>query len=127
MPFDLALFKTLAPGQASLVEAGDLVKFRITVINQGLVDADNITITDYIPLGLSLADASWVSVGAYAQKTLTKGNGLPALGLKSGSSTTVDITLKINSPIAGDTEFLNLAEVSSATDTKGNPQEDIDS
>jgi uncharacterized repeat protein (TIGR01451 family) len=127
LPFDLALFKTLAPGQASLVEAGDLVKFRITVINQGLVDADNITITDYIPLGLSLADASWVSVGAYAQKTLTKGNGLPALGLKSGSSTTVDITLKINSPIAGDTEFLNLAEVSSATDTKGNPQEDIDS
>ncbi|MCB1578529.1 MAG: DUF11 domain-containing protein, partial [Xanthomonadales bacterium] len=62
--FDLALRKTLAPGQlATLHMVGENVDFTITVFNQGSIPATNITVTDYIPVQLQLNDPSWTSLG----------------------------------------------------------------
>ena len=52
--FDLALNKVLSIGQSAMVAPGDPVSFTITVMNQGSVSADNITVTDYIPNGCLL-------------------------------------------------------------------------
>lgn len=47
--FDLALNKNLAPGQASLVMPGDIVKFRLYVKNEGNISATQIALTDSLP------------------------------------------------------------------------------
>ena len=44
--FDLALMKLLATGQSASVEPGDTIHYRIRVINQGMIAADNILITE---------------------------------------------------------------------------------
>jgi uncharacterized repeat protein (TIGR01451 family) len=36
---------------------GDKVTFTITVFNQGMIDADNIEITDYVPTGFTFVAA----------------------------------------------------------------------
>ncbi len=59
LPFDLALRKTLAPGQSTPVEPGDPVTFRLQVFNQGADSASNITVTDTLPAGTSLDDPDW--------------------------------------------------------------------
>jgi uncharacterized repeat protein (TIGR01451 family) len=55
--FDLALIKTLGDGQPLVVNPLDTVKFDITVINQGQIAADNISITDYVPAGMHFVGA----------------------------------------------------------------------
>jgi len=126
-PFDLALYKQLAPGQASTVEPGDTVHFRIYVTNQGMIAADSIELTDYIPTEMTLADGNWLLSGANATRLLTKNNGLPAAGLAPGETASVDIALKLGAPILANTIITNWAEISRATDASGNPQTDIDS
>jgi uncharacterized repeat protein (TIGR01451 family) len=44
--FDLAMMKLLAPTQDMFVQPGDTVHYRIRVINQGTIPADNILVTD---------------------------------------------------------------------------------
>ncbi|QQZ27971.1 DUF11 domain-containing protein [Thiothrix subterranea] len=118
--FDLALLKRLAVDQAASVEPGDTVKFTIEVTNQGNVDAKDIVITDYIPAGLTLADANWTAVAGVA----TLNTPIPALA--KGDKTTVDISFTVNSDAtAGKVE--NAAEISAATDSAGAPVTDIDS
>jgi len=48
--FDLAILKEAIGGTAEF-NAGDTVLFRITVFNQGNIDAINTNLTDYIPTG----------------------------------------------------------------------------
>ncbi|MEM7132888.1 MAG: SdrD B-like domain-containing protein [Chloroflexota bacterium] len=56
--YDLALIKELAPGQASLVQAGEEVDYVIKVLNQGNVPSGAITVRDLIPAGMSYRGAS---------------------------------------------------------------------
>jgi len=115
--FDLALVKDLvSPGP---FDAGDSVTFEITVFNQGTVDAANIDVTDYIPAGLTLADAAWTLVSAGEAVTTIAGP------LAAGDSTTVQVTLTIDAGASGD--LVNFAEISEASDTNGNVRDDIDS
>jgi len=118
--FDLALIKTISAGQTTPIYPGDDVTFTITVTNQGTVSASNFTITDYIPAGMSLNDADWTASGANATITM-------AGPLAPGGSTSVDITLTVNSTSAGD--LVNYAEISSATGVTpgGTTITDIDS
>ena len=51
--FDLALQKKLGLGETSAVAKGDTVEYVITVINQGMEDAYNIEIHDYLPHGMT--------------------------------------------------------------------------
>ena len=131
--FDLALMKrvkTPAPDATDptlpvSLSVGDTVTFEMTVSNQGGVEAPAITVTDYIPTGLKLADASaaqWTVVGNIA--TLTT----PIASLAANASTTLDITFTVESTaVLGALE--NAAEISAATgvDGSGNPLTDKDS
>ncbi|MEM6395961.1 MAG: SdrD B-like domain-containing protein [Bacteroidota bacterium] len=129
-PFDLALIKELGDDQDEVVMPGDDVTFTITVSNQGMVDGDNITITDYIPSGFTLSDASindgWAESGDNAVITLTSFNGLPTL--QPGAFVEVDIILTVDGGVSGNTRLVNVAEISNASDGEGNfDVEDIDS
>ena len=104
--FDLALTKKLAQGQSATLKAGNLVKFTLTVINQGNVDATNIQISDNVPAGLTLADSNWTLNGSKAtMKT-------PIVLLAAGQLTARDIVFKVGS-VTG--SITNIAEISSAT------------
>ena len=135
--FDLALMKDLAPGQDVDVRAGDTIAFRITVINEGDIAADNIEVTDYLPADMVLTydggvtgndDEGWMMVGPNAVRTLTvMGGELPAGGLAPGASAFVDIFLTLANPLPAGSSITNTAEISAATDDTGDPQEDSDS
>ncbi len=116
--FDLALRKTLSPAQSAIVAPSALVSFTITVYNQGAIAAANIEITDMIPVGMLLEDANWTASGNLASRTI-------AGPLAPGASTSVTIALRIvnNNFLA----FINLAEISAATDAGGTPRPDKDS
>lgn len=118
--FDLALVKHLAASQASSVKAGDTVKFTIEVTNQGNIDAKDIAVVDYIPTGLTLADANWTATAGIA--TLNT----PIAALVAGDKTTVEISFTVNADAVKGT-LQNAAEISGATDSKGQPVTDIDS
>ena len=111
--FDLALRKTLAPGQANPVRLNATVVFAIEVYNQGTVAARNIVVSDTLPPGLLLADAQWTGNGNVATRTI-------AGPLAPGASTQVTLTVRVqNTALAG--ELRNVAEISSAQDNQGQP------
>ncbi len=126
--FDLALLKQLAPGQPPVIDlpnpgAGVDVGFTITVINQGQIDATNVTITDTPPPGFVLSPNDtngWVA-----------GGGLIALALPgtlpAGAQTTVSLVLEATNFASTTAESRNFAEISSATGPGGQPVTDIDS
>ena len=117
--FDLALRKTLSPGQGNTVAVGEVASFTITILNQGTVPATNVLITDYIPTGMELADPAWTMVGVRkAQRTL-------AGPIVAGSSLSTTILLRSVQPRA--TAYANYAEIGGASDDAGIPRIDIDS
>ncbi|WP_164489820.1 DUF11 domain-containing protein [Runella sp. SP2] len=106
--FDLALRKTLAAGQDSVVTLGATVNYNIRVFNQGTVDATNIQITDYIPTGMSLPTSTqWTATAGKA----TLVTPLPLL--KAGRDTTLSISLTVENTATGD--LINRSEISAAT------------
>ena len=116
--FDLALNKTLAAGEDTRVYPGEDITFDINVFNQGNVDAFNVLVTDYIPAGLSLNDGAWTLNGSNAEIVIPG-------PIAAGTSTTVSITLTVETTDAGD--LVNSAEITSAEDENGNNPEDVDS
>ncbi len=117
--FDLALRKTLSPGQASVVRVGDTVSFTITVYNQGTIPATNVQITDYIPAGMALNDAAWTAIG------LNNATRVIAGPIAPGGSSAVTIGLRITTPST--VGYRNLAEIDTAQDGTGGTPTDIDS
>jgi uncharacterized repeat protein (TIGR01451 family) len=111
--FDLALRKTLSAGQPRQVGYNDVVDFTIEVFNQGTVSAQNIVITDTIPIGMQLVDSNWTAVGNSATRVL-------AGPLAPATSAQLTIALKVlNTATPG--ELRNLAEISAAQDSNGQP------
>ncbi|WP_460958443.1 SdrD B-like domain-containing protein, partial [Spirosoma litoris] len=115
--FDLALKKTLGPGQSATVVAGSNVTFTVTIYNQGNVDATNVQVTDYIPAGLVLNDANWTANGSLATLTTAIAN------LSAGQSLTQNITFTVSSSFVGGT-LTNVAEISSASNAQNLPDKD---
>ena len=112
--FDLALRKTLSPGQNQIVAANQLVNFTIEVFNQGTVVAQNIVVADTIPPGMILEDSNWTAgAGNTATRTL-------AGPLAPGTSIQTTIALRLTN-LALPGELRNLAEISSAEDSQGQP------
>ncbi len=120
--FDLALSKTLAPGQPGLVDIGDEIHYLITVTNEGHFAATNIEITDQIPPGLALSpnNSNWSLNPA--------GNPVIVLAgpLQPGESETVEIVMVIVYGASGQ-NILNIAEITAASDSNGNAVSDVDS
>jgi len=123
--FDLGLIKTLQIGQPNPVAVGDLVTFEIQVTNQGMVTADNIEITDYVPACLTLTDANWTSSGSNATIVVSAANGDANMPLVPGQSILVPISFTVDACATG--VLTNWAEISDATDENGDPVTDVDS
>ena len=111
--YDLALKKTLKAWEAETASKGWDVTFTITVKNQGTVPSGNITITDYIPVGLTLSDPDWSEVGNKATFDMTS--------IEEGQISTVDITFSVDEDAPA--EITNWAEISSdnGDDIDSNP------
>ncbi len=119
--FDLALKKVVTASGPFAIGAD--VTFAITVYNQGNFPAYNVEITDYIPTGMSLNDAAWTASGANATYAL-------AGPIAAGDSTTVNITLTVDSAPTAGSSYINWAEISAAdddTDSTNTPPTDVDS
>lgn len=118
--FDLALRKTLAPGQPVNIPAiGANVDFVITVFNQGTIAATNITLTDTMPIQFALNDPAWTQLSGNQISYTIAGPLAP------GASIAVPLRLVLQQPIQG--TVTNIAEISDASDGDGNPIRDIDS
>ncbi|MBL7816022.1 MAG: gliding motility-associated C-terminal domain-containing protein [Saprospiraceae bacterium] len=124
--FDLALTKKLAPRpRGVVVNNGNVVRFDITVYNQGNVDAYDVKITDYVPTGLQFTTAANTAAltgnanNWQADSTLIVGN------IAAGQSKVVGIFLTVNHA-PNDTIFVNKAEISFATDTQGSGNNTLD-
>jgi len=119
--FDLALRVTLAVGQPTLVKANDNVTFVIEVLNQGMLAATNIEVTDYIPNGMVLNDTRWTLSGDHATRIIP-GPLLP------GESIKLEIVFAVASMARQSSLYLiDWAEISSVADGAGNPRVDVDS
>ena len=108
--FDLALKKTT--DQTQLLEYGDLFKFYFTVYNQGTVPVKNIRIRDYLPAGYTYSAGDntglgWTVVGSNLENTI------PLL-LQPGSSTTIEVNLRIIDIVSDYSAYLNFSEIVSA-------------
>ncbi len=114
--FDLAFTKV---PNVSTVVAGGQITYTLNVINQGNVMATAIQLSDYIPAGLTLADANWSQAGGVA--TLNA----PIASLAAGASTTRTITFNVSPTYTG--ALSNSAEISSARGPSGELVTDIDS
>lgn len=114
--FDLALRKTSV---STSVVAGGQITFSIEILNQGNIVANSIQFSDYIPVGLTLADPDWVLNGNTA--TLVT----PIASLAPNASTIIDITFNIGVNSSG--QITNTAEISSASGPNGQVVTDIDS
>ncbi|MEZ4909843.1 MAG: HYR domain-containing protein [Saprospiraceae bacterium] len=116
--FDLALVKTIAtPGPYTF---GQEVQFDITVFNQGNETANSITIIDYIPAGYSyrpVNSPAWSHSSGFATRTIVN-------PLLPGTSITVPIILRIEN--AASNQYINIAEISSATNSSGLVATDFD-
>ncbi|MEM7130357.1 MAG: SdrD B-like domain-containing protein [Chloroflexota bacterium] len=125
--FDLALEKQLAAGQSATISPGDDVTFTMTVYNQGVVTATNVTIADYIPVGFALNDGNW-NAGPIGTVTRTLATTLTPSGTV-GASTTVDIVLTAGASLNG--IYTNTAEIAdfdtSIKDGNGDNLPDADS
>ena len=118
--FDLALTKTIAPGQGTIFQTGDFVTFNVNVFNQGTIDATGVEVTDYVP-----ADLIYVATGA----NMTAGWGAGpdpsnTIGsIPAGSMVTVPIQLQISPTFTG-ALIVNDAEITAANNVLGLPDED---
>jgi uncharacterized repeat protein (TIGR01451 family) len=114
--FDLAFRKTPS---STTITAGGQVVYTLKAYNQGNINATNVQISDYIPTGLTLADANWTQVGNVA--TLNT----PITTIVPSDSATRTITFNISPSYTG--SLSNSAEISSALGPIGQAVIDIDS
>ena len=103
--YDLALVKTLAEGQSSVVNVGDVVAYNITIANQGNVPSNGYTVIDQLPTGLGYIAAS---DGGTASGNLVTWSDLPSLA--PGQTTTLTLTAQVQDGLNGD--YRNWAEIS---------------
>lgn len=117
---DLALTKvintTVSPGPFG---PGSSVTFKITVTNQGNLDATNVQLVDYLPAGLSLNDSDWAVLSGSKVRLVS-----PLPLVRAGLDTMVDITCTIDPSFRG-SSLVNYAEITSSSNIYG--WSDIDS
>ncbi|HLO55671.1 MAG TPA: SdrD B-like domain-containing protein, partial [Saprospiraceae bacterium] len=112
--FDLALRKTLVT--TAPYTYGQQHVYNIQVFNQGNVDAFNISVNDYIPVGYTFNGAlnpGWSIAGSTASRTI-------AGPLAPGASTTIQISLTYSMTAGGARDWINYSEIGSA-DNDQNP------
>jgi len=121
--FDLALTKLTSTTQVTL---GDKVFYTINVANQGIDDAQNIVITDYIPAGLTFLAADNTGLGWTGADGTTDGviTNSMITDLDIGQATSISLILTVTDL---DANLTNAAEISSAQNNNGLNPPDADS
>ena len=117
--FDLALIKRLEPRPYGVVvNNGNIVRFNMTVFNQGNTNAYDVKISDYIPVGLEYQTALNTAAQTgnvhdwLADSTIVVGS------VPVGQSVTVGIYFIVNH-LPQDTIFANKSEILFATSVEG--------
>jgi uncharacterized repeat protein (TIGR01451 family)/LPXTG-motif cell wall-anchored protein len=120
--YDLALVKTVVPGQSHAV--GSPIAFKIIVANQGNVASGPYSVQDALPAGMSFVSASDSGTAAGGLVTWTD---LPSLG--AGGMATLTVTARLDDPTLS--AYVNTAEItadgSAAYDTPTEDVHDVDS
>jgi gliding motility-associated-like protein/uncharacterized repeat protein (TIGR01451 family) len=116
--FDLALTKKYVPKIASrglAVRQGDTIRFRLSVVNQGTINAFNVKVSDYVPVGLEYQTAlnTAAKTGNFGNWAADSTFTLPLV--EAGQSVNIDILLRVNHAF-DKFLFTNKAEISFATD-----------
>ncbi|WGL52235.1 hypothetical protein P5P86_00030 [Nocardioides sp. BP30] len=96
---------------ADPVRAGGTTTFKVTAHNSGTSDADDVTITDALPAGMTIVDldgTGWTCDTTTLACTLAT---LPA-----GASRSVTVEVRVNSGVADGTTLTNHASVTTTTD-----------
>ena len=102
--YDLALVKTIAPGQPTALGVGDQTTYNITVTNQGIVPSNAYSVIDQIPTGMSFVSAS---DGGSHNAGIVRWVDLPSI--QPGTSKVVSITLRMDDTSLG--SYRNYAEI----------------
>ena len=101
--YDLALVKTIdAIATPGPYLAGDNVTFEVCVINQGVLDASIVEVTDYIPTGLNFVSSP--------DFVLSGTDYVATLSVPAGATVCASITLQIDLAFQG-TSIINDAEI----------------
>ncbi len=127
--FDLALTKKT---EFKNVQPGEEIEFDITVINQGTITADEITVVDYLPSYLEFIETPGWEIDdetSFPVCTMSRANGLlPNTGLAGGQEVTISISCRVSmtSPVG---QIINESEIVSSFDFNGNDRsfDDYDS
>jgi len=86
---DLAIQQVIADNQPQPIGDGDIVTFEITIYNQGDITNQDILLSSYIPMGLSLVDPNWTVNRQVANLTIPG-------PLTPGDKVTVTLELRID-------------------------------
>ncbi len=117
--YDLALIKTIAPGESTTLGIGDQVTYNITISNQGDVPSNAYSVIDVMPAGMSFVTAS--DGADHFQQTVQWGD-LPSI--EPGQTKVLTITLQMDDPTLNST-YRNWAEISEdSSDDYGVKDED---
>jgi uncharacterized repeat protein (TIGR01451 family) len=121
--YDLALIKTLAAGQATVVTVGSTVDFVITTKNQGTLPSGAFTVTDQIPAGMTYVSAT--GTGFTCSQAAGVVNCNYGGSLTTGQTAT--ITLRVTVADVTQTPFRNNAEISadSGDDVDSTPDTNV--
>jgi uncharacterized repeat protein (TIGR01451 family) len=113
--------KSQSPADGSPVSRGDSITYTVSVVNSGLVDATDVTVTDAVPAGSTFVSAA--NGGTFDKSTNTITWTVPTvpagtLGsdgktVTPGAAQTVSFTVKVDSTDVNQQKILNTA---SATD-----------
>ena len=118
---DLAIRKTLAPGQDYNVKPGEAVYFNLEVINQGARTMKDIKVCDYLPAGLNfeqVPNPDWTNEGTV--------NGVRQVScvirgpLAPGATQTLRLCLRVDIEHLGGIQR-NCAEICAMTSSDGRP------
>jgi uncharacterized repeat protein (TIGR01451 family) len=131
--FDLALVKMLETDPFYAV--GDVVEYSFQVVNQGNIPAENITVTDYIPDGLTFEPSNLTATPPWSAPGAPSGGFSPTTlnipgTLAPGDTFKFSIELRVNIlAMMAQESFVrtNIAEISSATGPGGTAVTDVDS
>ena len=107
---DLALRKSLKPGQPGGVRPGDKVTYRLEVFNQGVLPATDIKVCDYVPADMDFVPADnvfWTSEPNNIVSCTITGPLAP------GASAMLEVTLTVGENAAAGGSVTNYAEICS--------------
>ncbi|MBK9994322.1 MAG: DUF11 domain-containing protein [Saprospiraceae bacterium] len=121
--YDLALIKK--PETAGPYNYNQIVEFKIWVYNQGNINADEIQLVDYIPLGFEFDHVLSTPIWTYNSITRKATTNLSSM-LAAGDSVSVSIYLKLVPTSGGTTNWINYSEIIASQDDKGNNMTNLD-